>query len=71
VGTPLKCTITNFDLRKESVTVSTFLELVRSGKLIHDVMESHDMKVRVYGDTAVVTAQGVSGGQYEGKSFRQ
>ncbi|HEY3040322.1 MAG TPA: hypothetical protein VGJ66_16415, partial [Pyrinomonadaceae bacterium] len=40
-GTPL-VTITNFDLRKESVTVSTFLELVRSGKLIHDVMESHD-----------------------------
>jgi hypothetical protein len=34
-------------------------------------MESYDMKVRVYGDTAVVTAQGVSGGQYEGKSFRQ
>lgn len=47
----------------------TFLELVRSGKLTHDVMESHDLKVRVYGDTAVVTGRGVSGGQYQGESF--
>jgi ketosteroid isomerase-like protein len=48
---------------------ATFLELVRSGKLTHAVMESHDMKVRVYGDTAVVIARGVSGGLYEGQSF--
>jgi ketosteroid isomerase-like protein len=39
-----------------------FLELVRSGELTHDTMESHDMRVRVYGDTAVVTARGVSAG---------
>ena len=48
---------------------TTFLELVRSGKLTHDVMESHDMKVRVYGETAVVIARGVSGGLYRGESF--
>ncbi len=48
---------------------ATFLELVRSGKLTHDVMESHEVKVRVYGDTAVVTAHGVSGGQYRGEPF--
>ncbi len=48
---------------------ATFLELVRSGKLTHNVMESHDLKVRVYGATAVVTARGVSGGQYQGESF--
>jgi ketosteroid isomerase-like protein len=47
----------------------TFLELVRSGALTHDVMESHDLNVRVYGDTAVVTARGVSGGKYQGESF--
>jgi ketosteroid isomerase-like protein len=47
----------------------TFLELVRSGALTHDVMESHDSKVRVYGDTAVVIARGISGGQYQGESF--
>jgi ketosteroid isomerase-like protein len=48
---------------------ATFLELVRSGALTHDVMESHDAQVRVYGDTAVVTARGVSGGQYQGELF--
>lgn len=48
---------------------ATFLELVRSGNLTHDVMESHELKVRVYGDTAVVTARGVSGGRYRGKPF--
>ncbi|MGH7503940.1 MAG: nuclear transport factor 2 family protein [Longimicrobiales bacterium] len=48
---------------------AAFLELVRSGKLTHDVMESHDVKVRVYGDTAVMTAQGVSGGHYRGEPF--
>jgi ketosteroid isomerase-like protein len=46
-----------------------FLELVRSGRLTHSVMESHDVQVRVYGDTAVVTARGVSGGEYQGEPF--
>jgi ketosteroid isomerase-like protein len=50
---------------------ATFLELVRSGMLSHDVMESHDMNVRVYGDMAVVIAQGVSGGKYQGQPFRE
>lgn len=50
---------------------ATFLALVKSGALSHNVMESHDMKVRVYGDTAVVTARGVSGGKYQGQAFRE
>ena len=49
----------------------TFLQLVESGALTHDVMESEDFHVRVYGDTAVVTARGVSGGQYQGQRFRE
>jgi ketosteroid isomerase-like protein len=49
----------------------TFLELVKSAKLSHDVMESDDFRVRVYGDTAVVTARGVSGGKYQGQAFRE
>jgi ketosteroid isomerase-like protein len=49
----------------------TFLGLVRSGTLSHDVMESEDLKVRVYGDTAVVTSRGVSGGKYQGEPFRE
>ncbi len=47
-----------------------FLALVRSGDLTHDVMESHEVDVRVYGDAAVVVARGVSGGAYQGQPFR-
>ena len=50
---------------------ATFLGLVESGALTHSVMESDDVKVRVYGDTAVVTALGVSGGTYRGQRFRE
>lgn len=50
---------------------AAFLELVKSGALSHDVMESHDLNVRVYGDTAVVISQGVSGGKYQGQAFRE
>lgn len=46
-----------------------FLALVASGDLGHDVMETHDMDVRVYGDTAVAVSRGVSGGQYRGERF--
>lgn len=49
----------------------TFLDLIRSGTLSHDEMTSEDIRVRVYGDTAVVTARGVSGGQYQGQAFRE
>lgn len=50
---------------------ATFLALVRSGALTHDVMESTDIDVRLYGDTAVVIARGVSGGNYNGQAFRE
>jgi ketosteroid isomerase-like protein len=48
-----------------------FLELVRSGALTHDVMESSDLEVRVYGETAVVLARGVSGGHFQGTPFHE
>lgn len=48
-----------------------FLALVRSGALTHDVMESSELDVRVYGETAVVLARGVSGGRFQGKPFRE
>ena len=47
----------------------TFLALVKSGALTHDLMESHDMRVRVYGHTAVVIARGISGGTFQGRAF--
>ncbi len=50
---------------------ATFLRLVKSGTLSQDVMESYDLTVRVYGDAAVVTARGVSGGTYQGQAFRE
>jgi catechol 2,3-dioxygenase-like lactoylglutathione lyase family enzyme/ketosteroid isomerase-like protein len=46
-----------------------FLALVASGELSHNVMETHDMKVRIYGDTAVAVARGVSGGHYRSEPF--
>ncbi len=49
---------------------STFLGLVESGSLTHNVMTSEDLNIRVYGDTAVVIARGISGGKYQGQPFR-
>ena len=48
----------------------TFLGLVRSGALTHDVMTSEDMTVRVHGTSAVVVARGTSGGTFHGQPFR-
>lgn len=50
---------------------ATFLGLIESGALTHDVMTSEDLNVRVYDSTAVVTARGVSGGHYRGRPFRE
>jgi ketosteroid isomerase-like protein len=50
---------------------ATFLGLVKSGALTHDVMESEDFRIRNYGSTAVVLARVVSGGRYNGQAFRE
>jgi ketosteroid isomerase-like protein len=49
---------------------TTFLGLVSSGAMTHDVMEADEISVRVYGDAAVLTARGLSGGMYRGQAFR-
>lgn len=50
-----------------------FLALVRSGDLTHDTMdttaEPEDMRIRIYGDTAVVIAAGISAGHFKGEAF--
>ncbi len=46
-----------------------FLDLVRSGALTHDVMESHELDIRVHGDAAAVIARGVSGGTWREERF--
>jgi ketosteroid isomerase-like protein len=47
-----------------------FLSLIASGDLTHDVMTSEDLMVRLYGDTALLIAKGVSGGTFKGQAFR-
>ena len=48
-----------------------FLSQVRDGTLSHDEMTSTDVVIRVYGDAAVVTARGISGGTFRGRPFRE
>lgn len=50
---------------------ATFLALIESGVLSHDVMQTDDIVVRVYGDAAVLLARGISGGSYQGQPFRE
>lgn len=47
-----------------------FLAHIASGALAHDVMETHDARIRFYGDAAVVIGRGVSGGAFNGARFR-
>ena len=46
-----------------------FLEVIRTGDLEHESMESEESRVRVYGDAAIITALSRSKGQYKGQSF--
>ena len=50
---------------------ASFLALIRSGALTHDVMQSEDLDVRIHGDAAVVTARGISSGKFRGRAFRE
>jgi ketosteroid isomerase-like protein len=46
-----------------------FLGVIKSGALTHEMMESEDIRVRVYGDSAVVTALTRSKGKFMGQEF--
>jgi ketosteroid isomerase-like protein len=46
-----------------------FLGVIRSGALSHESMESTDLKVRVYGNTALVTGLTTSKGKFMGQDF--
>jgi ketosteroid isomerase-like protein len=48
---------------------SRFLEVIKSGVLSHEMMESDDLTVRLYGSTAIVTALTVSKGKFMGQDF--
>ena len=53
------------------ISKAAFLALVKSGMLSHNVMTTEEMDVRVYGDSAVTIARGVSGGAWQGQAFRE
>ena len=46
-----------------------FLGVIKSGALTHETMESDDIRVRVYGDSAVVTALTRTKGKFMGQDF--
>jgi ketosteroid isomerase-like protein len=46
-----------------------FLEVIKSGALTHEMMESDDIRLRLYGDSAVLTALTRSKGKFMGHEF--
>jgi len=46
-----------------------FLGVIKSGALTHEMMESDDIRVRVYGDSGVVTALTRTKGKFMGEEF--
>ena len=57
------------DPKGEIVDRTRFFEVIKSGALTHDTMESEDFRVRVYGDSAVVTAITSTKGKFMGQEF--
>jgi ketosteroid isomerase-like protein len=53
----------------EIVDRARFFDVIKSGALTHDMMESEDLRVRVYGDSAVVTAVTQTKGKFMGQEF--
>ena len=57
------------DPNGEIVDRARFFEVIKSGALMHDIMESEDLRVRAYGDNAVVTALTRTKGKFMGQEF--
>ena len=57
------------DPNGEIVDRTRFFEVIKSGALTHDTMESEDFRVRVYGDSAVVTGITRTKGRFMGQDF--
>jgi ketosteroid isomerase-like protein len=57
------------DPNGEIVDRARFFEVIKSGALTHDTMESEDFRVRVYGDSAVVTGLTRTKGKFMGQEF--
>ena len=48
---------------------SRFLGVIKSGTLTHEMMESDDVWVRIYGDTALVSGLTRTKGKFMGQEF--
>jgi ketosteroid isomerase-like protein len=46
-----------------------FLGVIKSGALSHEMMESTDLRVRLYGNTAVATGLTTTKGKFMGQDF--
>ena len=57
------------DSNGEIVDRARFFEVIKSGALTHDTMKSEDFRVRVYGESAVVTAITSTTGKFMGQEF--
>jgi ketosteroid isomerase-like protein len=57
------------DPNGEIVDRARFFEVIKSGALTHDTMESENFRVRVYGNSAVVTAITSTKGKFMGQEF--
>jgi ketosteroid isomerase-like protein len=57
------------DPNGEIVDRARFFEVIKSGALTHEMMESEDLRVRVYGDSAVITAVTRTKGMFMGQNF--
>jgi len=53
----------------EIIDRARFFEVIKSGALTHDMMESEDFRIRVYGDSAVVTAITRTKGKFMEQEF--
>ena len=47
----------------------SFLDFIRSGDLLHNIMDFDDIRIKIYDNTGVVTSKGTSGGTYKGEPF--
>ena len=53
----------------EIVERARFFEVIKSGAMTHDAMESEDFRMRIYGDSAVVTGITRAKGKFMGQEF--
>ena len=48
---------------------SSFLQLISSGILTHNRMDSDEINIRMYGNTGILVSRGASAGTYNGENF--